>query len=102
MNEDICGNRLTEIFGITYVVLIGKNSKSEMPAVMFLESKFSEYYERVGRQLKIAVEYLDNFYGKELYGREYLSKMNLHIIMKSGEPIFVLCSEEPCYLEGIK
>lgn len=84
------------------VVLIGRNCKSEMPAVMFLESKFSEYYERVGRQLKIAVEYLDNFYGKELYGREYLSKMNLNIIMKSGEPNFVLCSEEPCYLEGIK
>lgn len=84
------------------VVLIGKHCESNMPVVFFLESKFSEYYERPEKWLKIAIEYLNNYYGKELYAQEHLSKMDLHIARQLDNSNFMLCSEEPCYLEGIK
>lgn len=84
------------------VVLLGADRKSGEPAVFFLESKFSEYYERLGRQLEIATAYLDNNYGQALYREPALAKMGLYTVMQEGNENFSLCSEETCYLEGIK
>ena len=83
------------------VVLVGTDSYRK-PAVLFLESKFSEYHERTGKQLEIAVAYLDNRYGKVLYGEGFLAKMGLDTVVRNGDKSFILCSEKDCYLEGIK
>lgn len=84
------------------VVLVGSKRETGEQAVLFLESKFSEYYERPGRRLEIAVAYLENDYGKVLYGGTLLTKMDLNVIAHEGNETFVLCSEDVCYLEGIK
>lgn len=84
------------------VVLVGTERCSNRPAVFFLESKFSEYYERPGRQLKIAAEYLKNKDGKVFYGENSLAKMGLYATQRDGAEHFILHSEESCYLEGIK
>lgn len=83
------------------VVLIGTDSRGK-PVVCFLESKFSEYYESLGRQLEIAAEYLENDYGKALYGEDSLAEMGLYTKARDAAETFILCSEEACYLEGIK
>lgn len=84
------------------VVLVGSEKKTGREVVLFLESKFSEYYERTGQQLEIASAYLDNKYGKALYDEAILTNMGLKMITCDGNDTFVLCSEETCYLEGIK
>ena len=83
------------------VVLTGTDSAGK-PAVLFLESKFSEYYEGTGKRLKIAAAYLDNRYGKALYGESLLEKMDLGMKPREGDGTFTLWSKETCYLEGIK
>lgn len=70
--------------------------------MLFLESKFSEYYERPGKQLKIAAAYLSSNYGKVLYEEASLAKMGLRATARDGNEVFILCSEKACYLEGIK
>ena len=84
------------------IVLIGTEKMSGKPVVLFLESKFSEYYERLGHQLEIATAYLKNNYGKDLYERDSLAKMGLYTIVQDGKENFILRSKETCYLEGIK
>lgn len=84
------------------VVLVGTERMSGKPIVLFLESKFSEYYERPGKQLEIAAAYLDNNYGKVLYEEASLAKMDLDTITQGGKGTFILCSGKTCYLEGIK
>lgn len=84
------------------VVLIGRDGSSDTPVVLFLESKFSEYYERTARQLKIASAYLENNYGKSLYAKASLDKMGLYIKEYDGQENFILRSEETFYLDGIK
>ena len=84
------------------VVLVGTDRRSGKPVVFFLESKFSEYYERPCRQLEIAAAYLDNNYGKALYGEDSLAKMGLYMLARDRNQNVILCSEETCYLEGIK
>lgn len=84
------------------VILIGKHKKSGKPVVLFLESKFSEYYERPGRQLKIATAYLNNTYGKEIYNEECFAKMGFHMVKSIRNAEFILYSKEICYIEGIK
>ena len=84
------------------IVLIGTEKISGKPVVFFLESKFSEYYERLSQKLEIATAYLNNNYGKVLYKRASLAKMGFYTIAQDGKENFTLRSEEPCYLEGIK
>lgn len=84
------------------VVLVGTDRRSGKPAVLFLESKFSEYYERPARRLEIAGAYLNNNYGKTFYSRSSLAKMGFYTIEPDDNENFILCSEELCYLEGIK
>ena len=83
------------------VVLVGRERKSGRPAVLFLESKFSEYYEGARNSLKIAMAYLDNSYGKAIYEGDFLTKAGFEIKEKGSE-CFTLSSEETCYIEGIK
>lgn len=99
------------------VVLIGTEKSSGKAAVFFLESKFSEYYESAGRPSEIAAAYFNNRYGKDLYSEDNLAAMGLSIKKagnKNSAPCpdkachevekknFTLCSEEACYVEGIK
>ena len=84
------------------VVLVGAEKKSGKQTVLFLESKFSEYYERTSQQLEIAAAYLDNKYGKALYDEAILAKMGLNRTAPDGNETFILSSDEVCYLEGIK
>lgn len=84
------------------VVLVGTGKRSGKPAVLFLESKFSEYYERLNRRLKIAAAYLDNHYGSVLYEEASLAEMGLRRTARDQNEVFTLCSENACYLEGIK
>lgn len=83
------------------VVLIGTGSSGK-PAVLFLESKFSEYYEGTGKRLEVATAYLDDRYGNVLYRKSSLEKMGLDRITREGDETFTLCSKETCYLEGLK
>lgn len=84
------------------VVLVGKHMKSSIPIVFFLESKFSEYYERIGKQLKIAREYLNNNYSESLYRGNFIEKMGFHIVEEDGNSDFCLICDNACYVEGIK
>ena len=84
------------------VVLVGKHEKSGVPVVFFLESKFSEYYERPGKDLKVAAAYLDNEYSKPIYRSNCLADMGLHIVEEQGNLDFSLVSDEISYVEGIK
>lgn len=85
------------------IVLLGKDASSKAPTVLFLESKFSEYYESPANQLnKISSAYLENNYGKSVYTKASLDKMGLYMTRRDGDKNFTLCSEELCYLEGIK
>ena len=83
------------------VVLVGTDSAGKT-AVLFLESKFSEYYEGTGKRLEVAAAYLDDRYGNVLYRKSSLEKMGLDRITREGDETFTLCSKETCYLEGLK
>lgn len=85
------------------VALIGKDKSSDIPTVLFLESKFSEYYDSPAKRSdNISSAYLDNIYGKPLYSKASLDNMGLYITKRGGDKYFALCSEELCYLEGIR
>ena len=90
------------------VVLVGTDVMSGSPTVLFLESKFSEYYESAGRiSGKISAKYLDNNYGKAVYSEDNLAKMGLSQKINQNtdqdkNTSFILCSKEPFYIEGIK
>ena len=83
------------------VVLVGTDSTGK-PAVLFLESKFSEYYEGTGKRLEIAAAYLINCYGKAIYSKSSLDKMGFDTAVRDEDETFTLCSKETCYLDGIK
>lgn len=82
------------------VVLAGTDNSGK-PAVLFLESKFSEYYESLGKR-SISVEYLNNSLGRAIYRGDCLAQMGLRIMEQAGDANFTLCSDEACYIEGIK
>lgn len=84
------------------VVLVGKHNKSGKIVVFFLESKFSEYYERTGKQLEIAAAYLQNIYGKFIYRDAGIAKMGFEVVEEKENKNFILRSDENCYMEGIK
>ena len=82
------------------VVLLGTD-KSRNAVVLFLESKFSEYYESGSKRLKVAAAYRDDLYGKEIYGEQVLAKLGLQATTGVGDS-FLLQAQESCYLGGIK
>lgn len=83
------------------IVLVGKDCESGRPVILFLESKFSEYMDRVGKKLNIANEYLTNKYSTNIY-RVELEKLDMSIKENATEKEFALECSEVCYLEGIK
>lgn len=83
------------------VVLVGNNKNTGKPVILFVESKFSEYYERTGTQLEVAKEYLNNKYSEPIYKNNGLLKMGFHIIEEGGKN-FIITSDDICYVEGIK
>lgn len=84
------------------VVLIGTEKASEKPVVLFLESKFSEYYQGVSKQSKeITAAYLDNQYSKALYKDDVLDRMGIRK-EKRNDAFILYSTKDACYLEGIK
>jgi hypothetical protein len=85
------------------VVLVGRNVATQEKTLLFLESKFSEYYESQSHQLKVAKEYLDNRYGKYLYSDKVLNKLHFSLSLpENNEKEFTIHSKESCYINGIK
>lgn len=84
------------------VVLVGKQKNTGLPVVFFLESKFSEYFERLEKQLEISTEYLKNNYSEPIYRSNCVEEMGLHITEQPDDKNFLLVSDKICYIEGIK
>ena len=63
-------------------------------AILFLESKFSEYFTKLRRNIKIS----EKRYGKQTY--ELISKGNVVIRIDGGR--IISCDKNSHYLEGIK
>lgn len=84
------------------IVLVGTQKNTGLPAVFFMESKFSEYFERLETQLEISVEYLENNYSEPIYRSNCMEEMGLHIIERPDDKNFLLVSDKICYVEGIK
>lgn len=84
------------------VVLVGKHKNTEKQVVFFVESKFSEYFERLEKKLAISTEYLKNKYSEPIYRSGCMDEMGLHVIEKPDDKNFLLVSDETCYVEGIK
>ncbi|WP_294520330.1 hypothetical protein [uncultured Anaerovibrio sp.] len=88
------------------VVLIGKNEKSYENVVLFLESKFAEYYLSAGTTCRgISKNYLDNEYTQALY-KNNIDALELKIEDSKKDPAkFDLVTKdpnEPFYIAGIK
>ena len=86
------------------VVLIGKEYKDNgKDVVLFLESKFAEYYLDAGTSSgEISNEYLNNKYTRPLYyDIGYLGK-NLSQVKDNTRGKFTLKSTETFYIKGIK
>lgn len=84
------------------VVLVGTQKNTGMPVVFFVESKFSEYFERPEKKLAISTEYLKNEYSEPIYRSSCMDEMGLHIAELPDDKNFLLVSDETCYVEGIK
>lgn len=83
------------------IVLAGEECESGKTVLLFLESKFSEYCDRVGKVLNIPNEYLDNDYSRDIYQKK-LEKLNILVRENATEKEFSINCNETCYLEGIK
>ena len=94
------------------IVLVGKNENLE-DVVLFLESKFSEYF-YPQKTYSISKAYLEDEQCKDYYEKEFLSNMGIEIISKkNGDPNIYLNKDGAKfkiklkdngknYLEGIK
>lgn len=83
------------------VVLIGKDEAGK-DALLFLESKFSEYYITTAKRLKnISDNYLKNKYSQKVYSTKSLAKLGMHR-SEAREGFFDLESDEAFYISGIK
>lgn len=81
------------------VVLLGEECTTHRAVVLFLESKFSEYYLSAGAHLSgIRNVYLTADESKGIYQRIHA----LGCDIDSGESEFALSADEPVYLGGIK
>lgn len=84
------------------VVLLSADRK----AVLFLESKFSEYYTGAGEKSSpISEAYLDHKYGKFFYDEAWLGSIGIRLDKGAdGAKEFALVSADgtQCYLDGFK
>ena len=83
------------------VVLIGyEKDDISQAVVLFLESKFSEYYKKPKKHLDIASSYLENNYGGVVYKNlEPKYKIDIENSPKNN---FRLIAADATYMEGIK
>lgn len=84
------------------VVLVGKKKESNESIVFFVESKFSEYYERTEKRLYVANDYLSDSISKKIYRNDFLQNLGIIKVNQEGKTEFLLESKDTCYLEGIK
>ena len=85
------------------VVLIGKDTESDEDVVLFLESKFAEYYTSASSARKgISQKYLNNKYGADLYKDNVLTRLGLKRKKTDTKNFELVSMSEPFYIEGIK
>lgn len=90
------------------VALLGVEEDSDEPVVLFLESKFAEYYLSSGRTSnEISTAYQKHAYGKAIYADTCLDKLGLKAeprVSRKGDECFVLRTKDgkTCYLDGLK
>lgn len=82
------------------ITLVGTYTDTNQPVILFLESKFSEYFERVGKSLHIAEGYSKHKYSADIYNDNTLSMLGLSKTDESNG--FTIKSKTLCYLEGLK
>ncbi len=82
------------------ITLVGEYVDGSKPVILFLESKFSEYMERLSKELKISESYLKNQISNNIYKNE-LHNLGLSTFECDANK-FKISSREICYLEGIK
>ena len=86
------------------VVLLGKNCKTGKKAILFLESKFAEYYLYACQSyhMKNAYKNIDS-YGKVFDDiKDFQNTTDLIIQAEDDKDTFLLCSDKTCYIEGFK
>ena len=86
------------------VVLIGKNKKSNKSALLFLESKFSEYITgmtKANRKYEIGKSYIDKCDTKCIYQKEILDNFNITLDKTNTDKYYLIPSTDK-YIEGIK
>ena len=80
------------------VVLIGKDTKSNQNIILFLESKFAEYYLNSEKSLEISSEYLDEKYSsKKIYDK--INEIKGYSLDYNNSKIY---SQTLSYIGGIK
>lgn len=88
------------------VVLLGKDKQTKEDIVLFLESKFSEYFLYAGSTLDgVSNDYLKDKYGKDLYDDSFLSALGLKRGPSEKKDCFKLVSlskGQQIYIGGIK
>ena len=85
------------------VVLIGKDVESDEDVVLFLESKFAEYYTSASTKCKgISQKYLNNKYGADLYKDNVLTRLGLKRNNYDTKNFELVSVSEPFYIGGIK
>ena len=89
------------------IVLIENDTKSKEKIVLFLKSKFSEFYLYQSKRLsKISSKYLDNPYSKGIYNNEsFLESMSLKVKRNLDDSFELTLNDkeqEPFYIGGIK
>lgn len=85
------------------VVLIGKDIETDEEIVLFLESKFAEYYTSASTKYKgISQKYLDNKYGADLYNDNVLIRLGLKRNNNDTKNFELVSMSEPFYIGGIK
>ncbi len=88
------------------VVLLGKDKNNENnKVILFLESKFFEYYRDTTKKVEISKAYLNkNDIGKLIYDKNVVTKIfNNDVDFKISDKIYIYPKEnKPCYIEGIK
>ena len=85
------------------VVLKGIHIASGKETILFLESKFSEYYSAVSNRLAhISEGYLDNTYSKSFYQGIFWEYLHNTKIVPDTDGFVSLKSEQKYYIGGIK
>lgn len=83
------------------VVLLGKNKKTNKKAILFLESKFSEFIfgiTKAGSRFKIGKSYFSNVYSKAIYDKSKMEELGFELNKEDG----YITSSKDSYIEGIK